>query len=226
MKIAALIPAYNEEKTIAAVLREVRPFAAEIVVVDDGSTDGTAAAVRESGATVLRHETNRGKGAALRTGFHYLAGGGFDAVLTMDSDLQHKADEAVHLIETMGERGADLVIGERTGLARHTRFLRRFGNLCTNFWVGVVAGLDLPDTQSGFRLLSKRFLSVVRLESDGYEIETEMILKAARLGLTIASVPIEVNYMDGTATSKMRALPATARVIKVLVHHLWSAGTK
>jgi glycosyltransferase involved in cell wall biosynthesis len=89
MKIAALIPAYNEEKTIAAVLREVRPFAAEIVVVDDGSTDGTAAAVRESGATVLRHEANRGKGAALRTGLDYLAGGGFDAVLSMDSDLQH-----------------------------------------------------------------------------------------------------------------------------------------
>ncbi len=217
MNSAVIIPAYNASSSIVEVLRRtslVHPLE-HTIVVDDGSLDGTGALVRASGAVLISHGANRGKGAALQSGFDRALECGYDAVITMDSDLQHKPEDIPRFLLAFGTSHADIIIGSRlhslTGMPYH----RRVSNLMTTFLVGARTSASIEDSQSGFRFIDTRVLKRVRALSSGFEAETEFIIRASALGFTFASLPIETIYAGEKST--MTHWHTTKRFISVLL---------
>jgi glycosyltransferase involved in cell wall biosynthesis len=191
--IVALIPGYNEGPRIAAVVRGAAAHL-PVVVVDDGSSDDTAARARAAGATVIDQRPNQGKGAALRAGFRRALDDGADAVLTLDADGQHDpAEIPTFLTAWAAEPHPDLVIGRRNFRAMPP--IRRLSNVLGGWAISWALGRPIPDNQSGYRLVSRRIMEAT-LASDehGFEFEVEMITSCIRLGGTVAWVPIRTIY--------------------------------
>lgn len=195
--IAILIPALNAEDSIAAVLegcRRQNEWLA-LVVVDDGSEDATGRIAESSGARVIRHSTTRGKGAALRTGFSALLRDRHcDAVLTLDADGQHDPSDIPAFLRVFQERHAAVVVGSRERWNGVMPLTRSLSNTITSFLVSARTGTHIADSQSGFRLISRRVLERITLEADGFEAETEFLIKAARQGYSIDVVRIKTVY--------------------------------
>ncbi len=192
-RIVALIPGYNEGPRIGSVVRAALEHL-PVVVVDDGSSDDTAARAREAGATVLEQRPNQGKGAALRAGFRHAIAAGYDAVLTLDADGQHDPTEIPRFLEAWAiEPRPDLVIGRRN--FRVMPPMRRLSNEFGGRAFSWAVGRSIPDNQSGYRLVGRRLMEAT-LESDehGFEFEVEIITTCIRLGGTIAWVPIRTIY--------------------------------
>ncbi|ACS89077.1 glycosyltransferase family 2 protein [Thermococcus sibiricus] len=194
MKTLIVIPAYNEELTIGSVVALAKKFG-DVLVVDDGSFDRTSEIAREAGAVVIRHEVNKGKGQALRTGFEYALSKEYDVVVTLDADGQHNPDEIPLLLEPIVKGKADLVIGSRylNGSKKKIPLYRRLGLWVLNKGTKVAAGVGV-DSQSGFRAISEKALEKLDLNSPDYSVETDMIVKARGEGLKIMEVPISVRY--------------------------------
>jgi glycosyltransferase involved in cell wall biosynthesis len=191
-RILALIPAYNEAPRVAAVAAGAKAHL-PVLVVDDGSTDETAAAAESAGATVLRQRPNQGKGGALRAGFRWALDHGFDAVLTLDADGQHDPAEIPLFLAARDRTNADLVIGRRDfGRMPPIRQLsNRLGGLAFSWAVA----RRIPDNQSGYRLLSRRLMEAMLASNEsGFEFEIEMITTAIRAGWPIDWVPIRTIY--------------------------------
>jgi len=202
-RISVIIPAYNEAQGLPRVLSKIPDFVDEVVVVDDGSTDGTYSAAsefaaRDSRITVLRLEKNYGKGCAMREGTKHSTG---DIVVFIDADGQHKPEDIRRLVEPIIKGAADLTIGARKGDLRKRPFHRRLSNVITTKLIRWKIKQHIYDTQSGFRAFRREFLP--EIESDRYEVETEMLLKAAKMGARIAEVPVEVIY-DPERESRFR----------------------
>jgi len=219
MKTLAIIPAYNAEKTIGEVIEGLlKTFDAEdILVVDDGSNDATFAIAKNYGVRVMRHENNTGKGAALKTAFHIALDDCYDAVLTLDSDMQHPPELARVFIEEMERSGADVVVGNRLGDISAMPVQRRFSNKTTSFFVRLWTGAKIPDSQCGYRLIKKWIIEQAELRIEHYQIETELVLEAARLGAKFSSVPIPTIYNENE--SKMNAFAETFRFIGLMLAH-------
>ena len=164
----------------------------KVLVVDDGSRDGTARAARAAGAEVVSHPENLGKGAALRTGFAAALSCGAAGVVTMDADGQHPPQCLPRFLEAAS--GADLVLGCRMGQARAMPWLRRHTNRTMSRVVSGIARVPLKDTQCGYRWISAAVLRGVRLGTGHYETESELLIRAARAGFRIAEVPIPAVY--------------------------------
>jgi len=216
MRLLVLIPAYRLEGGIVDLLRRVRETApdADILVVDDGSDDGTAArAASVPGVRVVSHGANRGKGAALRTGFAAAVEEGYPWVLTMDGDGQHPPESIPRFLEE-AEGDADLIVGSRKRGRSSMPVHRRLSNRLTSWLASRAAGVHLPDSQSGYRLIRTEVLRRVPLTTDGYEMETELLIGAARAGFRISSVPIPTCY--GEETSHIRVGRDTIRFLRVL----------
>ena len=191
-RIAAVIPAYEEGSSVGAVVEAVRARL-PVLVVDDGSTDGTAGAAEAAGATVLVQRPNQGKGAALRAGFRWALDGGFDAVLTLDADGQHDAAEIPAFLAAWSAGGADLIVGRRNFRAMPP--LRRLSNVVGGWAMSWAVGRVIPDNQSGYRLLSRRLVErMLSSDESGFEFEVEMITRCIREGWSIAWVPIRTIY--------------------------------
>jgi glycosyltransferase involved in cell wall biosynthesis len=191
--IVALIPGYNEGPRIAEVVRGAAAHL-PVLVVDDGSSDDTAAQARAAGASVIEQRPNQGKGAALRAGFRRALADGADAVLTLDADGQHDpAEIPTFLSAWAAEPRPDLVIGSRNFRAMPP--IRRLSNVLGGWAISWAVGRPIPDNQSGYRLVSRRIMEAT-LASDehGFEFEVEMITSCIRLGGTIAWVPIRTIY--------------------------------
>jgi glycosyltransferase involved in cell wall biosynthesis len=191
--IVALIPGYNEGPRIAEVVRSAGAHL-PVLVVDDGSSDDTAAQARSAGATVIEQRPNQGKGAALRAGFRRAIADGADAVLTLDADGQHDpAEIPLFLAAWAIEPRPDLVIGRRNFRAMPP--IRRLSNVLGGRALSWAVGRSIPDNQSGYRLVDRRIMEAT-LDSDehGFEFEVEMITSCIRLGGTIAWVPIRTIY--------------------------------
>jgi glycosyltransferase involved in cell wall biosynthesis len=218
MTVCALIAAFNESATIADVVRGVRPLVDHVLVVDDGSTDGTAEAARAAGAALIRHETNQGKGAAVRTGLRAALDRSFTHVLLMDGDLQHHPADAPALLAAARAGAGDFVIGERP-FSRETMPASRYYTNTISSWVisTFFVGRRVADAQSGYRLIATDLLRRVRLSGRGYEIETEMLIKLARRGARIARVPVGLHY--GAARSKLRPIRDTTRTCFLAVRY-------
>jgi glycosyltransferase involved in cell wall biosynthesis len=193
--VIAIIPAYNEAGWVVDVVRGVRAFAPRVVVVDDGSTDGTGDEARAASAEVIVHPANHGKGAAIITGLEYARGAAaVQWFLLLDGDGQHDPAEIPKFLSVARSAGADVVLGNRLADAIHMPWERRWANRVGSWLVSCVCRRWLPDTQCGYRLLHSRVVDALRLQSQRYEVDTEILLQAARAGHRIVSVPIRAIY--------------------------------
>ncbi|MBC7101486.1 glycosyltransferase family 2 protein [Methanothermobacter tenebrarum] len=193
MRIAALIPAYNEELTIGTIVLLCKEYVDEVIVVDDGSTDRTARIAEAAGARVIRHRENKGKGAALKTGFKATDA---DIIVTLDGDGQHDPQEIPKLVQPIIDGRADIVNGSRylSGSDKSTPFYRRVGQKILDRATNISTRLDITDTQSGFRAFSRDTIPYFKFKEDGFAIESEMLLDAAESNLRIVEVEIGVTY--------------------------------
>jgi glycosyltransferase involved in cell wall biosynthesis len=217
MKAAAVIPSFNEEKTIASVVEGIRPLVDRVVVIDDGSRDGTAERARRAGADVIAHDGNRGKGHAVRTGLARVLDQGFTHVLLMDGDMQHLPEEAAPLLAEAERSGADIVVGERRFERDRMPASRYHANRIGSRVLSWFVGIPVRDTQCGFRVFRVDALRPLRLTATGYEIETEMLVKVGRRGGRIASVPISAVYAG--QKSKLRPVHDTTRTCFLAVYY-------
>jgi glycosyltransferase involved in cell wall biosynthesis len=212
MRICALVPAFNEASQIAKVVLGAIQHVDQLVVIDDGSTDGTAEAARAGGATCLLLPTTRGKASALRIGIEFAAVRRFTHVLTLDGDGQHRPEDIPVLIQAAVRTGADLVIGTRT-FERHSMPRARFySNTIGSRLASALVGREIRDSQSGFRLIRLDKLVNLELRSRFYEFEMEVLIKMARGGCSIEQAPIPAVYEDGRARSKMKPVRDTVRI--------------
>lgn len=211
-KTLVVIPALNANPTVARMVTESLAVAPEVLVIDDGSSDGTGEAATAAGATVVRHEVNQGKGAALRTAFAWALERGYGAVITLDADGQHVPAEIPRFIEHWRATGADLIIGSRRHLFSGMVRRRRMANIFSAKAISFAAGKKVDDPQSGFRLYSARLLKTITLEGSRFDAESEVIVRAGRAGLRIESIPIGLAFVDGLQTSHYRALTDTLRI--------------
>lgn len=190
------IPCYNEGLTIGTLVLKARAYADEVLVIDDGSADDTAAIARLSGATVLVHPRQQGKGAGVLDAMRYAWERGYDVLVLIDGDGQHNPDEIPAVVAPVLEAGADLVIGSRfLGTDDEIPLYRRFGQRVLNVFTNASADYKSTDSQSGFRALSRRALEAAgTFESEGYNVESDMIAYLSARDLAIAEVPISVRY--------------------------------
>lgn len=190
--IIALIPAHDEAPRIGAVVTGALRHL-PVLVVDDGSSDQTAAVAAAAGAEVLLQAPNQGKGAALRAGFRRSFAEGHDAVLALDADGQHDPSEIPAFLAVRASTGADLIVGRRD--FRSMPPLRRLANTLGTAALSWAVGRRIPDNQSGYRLIGHRLMeALLDSREPGFAFEVEMIATAIRLGLTIEWVPIRTIY--------------------------------
>jgi glycosyltransferase involved in cell wall biosynthesis len=194
IRVAGLIRAFDCAATIDAVVRGARSCLDDVLVVDDGSRDETAARAGAAGAEVLRFTTNRGKGAALRAGMAALAERGATHALSMDGDGQHLARELPVLLAAAAAHPAALIIGARNIGAQEVKAVKLFGNRFANRWVEIAAGVALPDSQSGFRVYPLAATLALGASAERFAFETEVLIRAARAGMAIESVAVDVYY--------------------------------
>jgi glycosyltransferase involved in cell wall biosynthesis len=214
----AVIPAKDAEATIGRVVRDLRAVLPEttVLVVDDGSSDATGDRAREAGATVLRHAVNRGKGAALQTGFDEALRMGADAVLALDADGQHDPAAAPGLVQALAN--AEVVVGSRGHERAGMPWLRRKTNDVTSWWVSALAGVRIEDSQSGYRAISASALRAVRPVSRRFEYESEFLIDAARAGFRIGAAPIPTLY--NAPGSHIHPVRDTVRFVRLVLRHL------
>lgn len=194
-RICVVIPVYNNAGTVAHVVTSAAQYCDDIIVVDDGSTDGTTEALQAlSGITLVGYANNRGKGYALQTGFRRAQQMGFAYAITMDADGQHYASDIATLVEANAKHGGALIIGQRRMEGVERSGGSSFANKFSNFWFCVQTLRYLPDTQTGFRLYPLHHLHGLRLLTARYEAELELLVLAAWHGVEIVSVPINVYY--------------------------------
>lgn len=220
MGICIVIPAYNAEKTIEAVVLEVRNLGFPLLVVDDGSTDTTVDCLDRLGVARISHRSNQGKGAALRTGFAWALAKGFTGVVTLDSDGQHDPSAIPFLVSTAAEQGADILIASRKTQFEEMAGLRRYWNRFGVWCVQKRTGFSIGDSQSGFRFYSARLLAGVELSTEGYELEMEVLMKAWRNGFRINSVPVPARVADGRATSHYNAVRDTWKICMTFLKYM------
>jgi len=203
--IIACIPAFNEERNIGGVIVRAKRYVDRVVVCDDGSGDLTGAIAEGLGAVVVRHERNRGKGAALNSSFRYVRDLKPDVVVVLDADGQHDPSEIPRLVEPILKGEADMVVGSRYvgGSRVDAPFYRRVGLRLINALSGGSGDSGVSDTQSGFRAFSTRALDVMlESEAEGYGVETEQLALAQKNGLRVVEVPVAIRYRGLEKTSK------------------------
>ena len=220
MAACILIPAYNAEKTIQAVVVECLEHGLPVAVVDDGSADATSALLSELPITLLRHGRNLGKGAALKTGFAWALESGFDGVVTIDADGQHEVAAIPVLIASAQSGNFGILIA-----SRHTQFeqmagLRKFWNRVGVWCIWKRTGFEITDSQSGFRYYSRDVLKNLSLESSGYAMEMEILLKAWKSGFTAGSLPVAARVADGRATSHYRPFRDTVNISMTFLRNM------
>jgi len=192
-KLAVGIPAFNEEATIAKVIVHASRQTGSVLVVDDGSSDDTSLIAEGLGATVIRHDRNMGKGAALRSCFDWARRVGADVLVTLDADGQHNPDEIPNLISPILKGKADVVVGSRKILSE-APFYRHAGGRLLDRLTGVKVGGRFVDAQSGFRAYSKATLDRVTAAEYGMGVDSEVLMRVRDAGLRIAEVPASVSY--------------------------------
>lgn len=204
-KIAVIIPLYNHEKNVRNVVLDTLALDLPVFVVDDGSTDKSVENIKDiEGVTLLRHPVNRGKGAAILTGFHAVARD-FDWAVTLDADGQHNPMDALNMIKRIPEGVRPIVVGMRTGMAETAPWTSRFGRKFSNFWVWTSGGPLLTDSQSGFRIYPLPECLELDVLARRFQFEVEVLVKAKRKKIPVMEVPVSVNYPpDGTRVSHFR----------------------
>ncbi|MCA9434060.1 MAG: glycosyltransferase family 2 protein [Candidatus Omnitrophica bacterium] len=221
-KYSILIPAYNAEPMLGEVLDQVLPLGYPVGVINDGSVDrtGEVAASRKI-AFLETHEHNKGKGAALKSGFRVASERGFTHVLTLDADGQHPAESIETFVESSIEKPDSILVGNRFGDETIDSMprVRRMSNGVSSSLISLAAQHKIPDAQCGMRVYPLRILEQFSLISDGYAMETEVLVKAGRRGVEVVNIPIACHYPQGTTTSGYRAIADSWKIAKIV---FWS----
>lgn len=223
--ICAVIPAFNESENICWVVEKTKPFVDEIIVVDDGSLDDTGYKALKCGARVIRHPKNKGKGAALRTGFVKAIKLGADIVITLDGDKQHNPDEIPRLLRRLELSKADIIVGSRflggEDKLKKMPIQRILSNKLTTIILNGMFGLRITDSQSGFRVFRASVLRKLAYVDNKFAAETEILIDAHRKGFKIRDAEISVVY--GEEKSKIRPFQDTFRwIFRVILKKLSS----
>ena len=227
MKVLAVIPAYNEAATVRDVASRTLAQLADVIVVDDGSTDGTGAALAGLPVTLISNPANLGKGASLWRGFAAAIAAGADAVVTLDADGQHCPEDIPRLLAAAAEHPGRIVIGARLWDRDKVPGLRYFGNRFANFWVAWAAGAPVADSQSGFRLYPAAVLKHVNVfhgPGARFAFESEMLIEAGRAGVRTCAVPIAALYPANARASHYRSAVDTARIVRMITWKLVTRG--
>ena len=198
--IAILIPAYNEEKYIGAVIRGCLGYNLDMVIIDDGSIDNTSKIVESIKAPenikiiTIKHIVNKGKGQSLKTGFNYIIKNNYSGVITIDADGQHDTREIKNFLKVIEKEKPDLIIGNRLDNTKNMPFVRLATNVFTSWIISNIAGRKISDVQSGFRYISTEVLKNIKLETRNFDTEPELVIKASWLRYNIKNIPITTIY--------------------------------
>ncbi len=222
-----VIPAYNEAQTIRAIVVQTLKQVKQVIVVDDGSSDGTAEAVADLPVTLLRNACNCGKAASLLRGMQQALNLGAHAIITLDGDGQHQPEGITQLIAAAKNHPGSIVIGAR--LAEKANFppARYFANCFANFWISWAAGCAIADSQSGFRLYPTTLLKSLQYQYnkvDGFVFESEILIDAARAGYPLITVPIAAIYSQHARASHFRPVLDISRIVMMVAWKLISKG--
>lgn len=215
MSITAIIPAFNEEISIGSMVINTKKYVDHVIVIDDGSTDDTAEIAQLAGADVIVHSKNRGKGEALKTGFHAASQNGTKIIVTIDADGQHDPSEIPIVVKPILSEEADIVIGSRYLNGNSIPLYRRIGQKILDSVTNMNSGIHVTDTQSGFRAFAVHTVPTFGFKENGFSIESDMLAEAASAGLKIKEVNIGVRYdVDCSTENPMK------HGLKVLVNIL------
>lgn len=215
-----VIPAYNEAHTVRDVAVRARQQCPHVVVVDDGSTDGTAEALAGVDVTVLRNEKNLGKAGSLCRGFERALAEGATGIITLDADGQHAPEEIPLFLASSRDDPKAFLLGARRRDQRKTSFWRYGANRVADFWIGWAAGVPIDDSQSGFRLYPAALLRAIDVPHErarSFVFESEMLIEAARRGGAIQNIPITVMPRSGPRPSHFRPLLDIARITRMVL---------
>lgn len=214
MNYAVLIPVYNGADHIGELLESIKGIHHEVIVIDDGSKDDTAAIAERTGARVIRHKENKGKGAAIKTGIGYILKKDYEFIIMMDGDGQHSAPEIHEFIRKYRLDKTPLIIGNRMHDVANMPRLRYLTNRTMSRIISELCRQYIPDSQCGFRLVAREVLEKIKLTCNNYEIESEMLIRAAREGFKIESIPVKSIYEK--EISYINPLRDTGRFIKII----------
>ena len=216
--IVAAIPAYNEEKTIAKVVVRAMKYVDKVVVVDDGSTDDTATIAEHLGAHLVRHKGNMGYGAAIQSCFSFARDLNSDALVILDADGQHNADDIPKILAPIQAGQADIVVGSRFAGADTSEVpsYRRAGLRLINEATNRIAKQKISDTQSGFRAYSRKAIQQIRMYERGMGVTSEIQIRGSDAGLTVMEVPVEVTY-KGLKTSSQNPLSHGLEILSAVL---------
>ena len=222
MRIWAVIAAYNEAKVIAGVVGDVARRGCSVVVVDDGSADGTAERAAAAAAAVVRHPVNLGQGAALQTGIDYALQQGADVIVTFDADGQHRATDIERLFSALGAAGADFSIGSSflgstIALSTARRLLLRAATVFTQ----LTTGLRLTDTHNGLRAMTRRGAEQIRLRQNRMAHASEILAQIAASSLPYVEVPVQIEYTAYSLAKGQRLGDALAILLDLFARRLY-----
>lgn len=216
--ICALIPAYNAETSIGAVIDRTKEYLPGVIVVNDGSTDRTGEVARRHEAEIISIASNRGKGYALRQGFERALSNGCRAIVTLDADGQHDPGDIPNFLEAHEFQSEAILIGSRMAQADRFPRQRYYSNRTAAFFISKTLGQYLEDTQCGFRLYPAETLRMIRLRTSHFETETEVLIRAVRRGIRLSSVPVKNIYLNGNAPqSNFRPVTDTFYICMVVL---------
>lgn len=221
MKYIIIIPAYNEEAAIGKVVSNSLKYS-DVLVVDDGSSDRTADLARGAGGRVIRHEENRGKGAALKTGIDYALKEGFDAVVMLDGDGQHDPQFIPDLVGSLDEPGMIICSRFLEGPPRGMALQRKFSNKLTTNLLKFTTGYHITDSQCGFRIFSQDAAHVfLNIPYDDYEFESEMLYQASLNDMSVKEIPIPSSYKgEKSYITWIKILKYIYYIFKLLLRNL------
>jgi glycosyltransferase involved in cell wall biosynthesis len=225
MNVWVVIPAYNEVSTIRDVAARALAQCANVVVVDDGSADGTSQALTGLGATVLRNEANQGKAASLCRGIAHACERGAKAVVTLDADGQHCPEDIPRFVEAAQRAPGHIVIGSRMQHANAFPRKRLFGNKFANFWISWAAGYFIEDSQSGFRLYPAALFSKVAVphgRERSFVFESEILIEAARRAVFSIPISISAIYHPAARASHFHSVLDVVRITRMVAWKLFS----
>jgi glycosyltransferase involved in cell wall biosynthesis len=227
MQVAVVIPAFNEAATIADIVGRTLRHTETVIVVDDGSRDGTVAALAGLPVTLIENDANLGKAASLARGFAAARERAMDAVITLDADGQHPPEEIPRLIAAAAEHPGDIIVATRLKGREQMPRSRRFGNWQADFWIAWAAGYPIRDTQCGYRLYPMSLLERLAVP-DGpgnrFVFESEVLIEAARMGSYVRAVPIDTIYGRSPRGSHYRAAADTSRIVRMVAGKLIRRG--
>ncbi len=210
-KICIVIPIHNEQRTIGSLVGAIVAKGLDAVVIDDGSSDGSGSLAREKGAVVITNAEKQGKGLSLKKGFAHALAQGYDGVITMDGDGQHDAADIDRFLERINTQPDCIITGSRMENSQGMPWLRLVTNSFMSALISCICRRHLPDTQCGFRYISADILRQIELQSNDFEIETEVLIKASRKGYPIFALPIKTIYRN--EKSKINPFKDTLRFI-------------